>query len=228
MDMKRVDSASPEGDIRIVQLSEWKEASASLAEAFAEESSSLYILNTPDTANWTPEQKWALHILMMEFITYTHLLKGLVIAAGPNYDCVSLWMPPGAENVGLLDTIRSGMLRVKWALSKEGHKRYFDEFMPLLHDTKAQVLAERDNSSWYLVYIGTRPCSRGRGYARRVIEYVTQQADEEGKACYLESSSRANCDFYRKRGFEFKKEIYLQRAEKQVRLDIMVREPVMK
>ena len=126
----------------------------------------------------------------------------------------------------LLTIIRSGMWRLNYLLSREGKKRFFSEFLPLLHDTKAQVMNIRDNDSWYLVYLGTRPSGRGKGYARKVVEFVTRQADVEGRACYLESSNEVNRRIYGKLGFELVKNIYLQRAERHVELDIMVREPV--
>ena len=112
-----------------------------------------------------------------------------------------------------LTIFRSGLWRLNFQLSKEGKKRFFDEFFPLLHDTKAQVLGERDEDSWYLVYIGTKPSGRGKGYARKVIDYVTKQADRDGRACYLESSNFVNRKIYGKMGFEMAKTIYLQRAK---------------
>ena len=69
----------------------------------------------------------------------------------------------------------SGMLAFHWKLSKEGRKRFFNEFLPLLHDTKHEVLDKDDDNSWYLVYIGTKTASRGKGYARALIEYTTKQ-----------------------------------------------------
>ena len=135
-------------------------------------------------------------------------------------------MPPGNNIDDYLTIFRSGMWRLNYQLSKEGKHRFFNEFFPLLHDTKAQVLGNRDDHSWYLVYIGTRPSGRGKGYARKVIEYVTKLGDAEGRACYLESSNAVNRKIYGKLGFELKKNIYLQRAEEQIELDIMVREPV--
>lgn len=125
----------------------------------------------------------------------------------------------------LLTIFRSGLWRLNYQLSGEGKKRFFGEFFPLLHDTKAQVMRERDEDSYYLVYIGTRPSGRGKGYARKVVEYVTKTADAEGRASYLESSNPINRQIYGKLGFELKKNIYLQRADEQVELDIMVREP---
>jgi GNAT superfamily N-acetyltransferase len=40
---------------------------------------------------------------------------------------------------------------------------------------RTEVLGERDANSWYLVYLGTRPDARGKGYARKLVEYVTSQ-----------------------------------------------------
>lgn len=135
-------------------------------------------------------------------------------------------MPPGKNMDDWFTIARSGLWRLNYQLCAEGKKRFFSEFFPLLHDTKAQILRNRDEASWYLVYIGTRPAGRGRGYARKVIEHVTAMADAEGRASYLESTLAVNRKIYAKLGFVLKKSIYLQRAEKQVELDIMVREPV--
>lgn len=51
------------------------------------------------------------------------------------------------------------------------------------------------------------------------------KADAVGLPCYLESSAAVNIPFYAKSGFEYVKEVYLQRSEKPVSLAIMVREP---
>lgn len=42
---------------------------------------------------------------------------------------------------------------------------------------------------------------------------------------YLESSSEANNAYYKKFGFEIKRDIFLERGPVPVRLSIMVREP---
>ena len=77
--------------VRILGLHEYKEAALSLAEAFADDEVSRYFVDTPDRSDWTEKQKWELHVKVMEYITYAHLLRGLVVSAGPNYDCVALW-----------------------------------------------------------------------------------------------------------------------------------------
>ena len=40
---------------------------------------------------------------------------------------------------------------------------------------RAAVLGEREPQSWYLVYLGTRPDARGKGYARKLVEHITAQ-----------------------------------------------------
>lgn len=75
--------------------------------------------------------------------------------------------------------IRSGMWRLNYRLSSEGKKRFFTEFLPLLHDTKQETLGPRDDDSWYLVYIGTKVAGRGKGYARKLIEYVTRIVSDD-------------------------------------------------
>jgi ribosomal protein S18 acetylase RimI-like enzyme len=134
-------------------------------------------------------------------------------------------MPPGKNMDDLLTIFRSGMWRLNYKLSAEAKKRFFTEFLPLLHDVKASVLGTRDHQAWYLVYIGCKLASRGRGYARKLIEDISRRADEEGRPCYLESSNGVNVRIYERMGFDVRKKIHLQRAEKDVELDIMVREP---
>jgi len=51
------------------------------------------------------------------------------------------------------------------------------------------------------------------------------QADEEGRATYLESSSAVNLPYYKKYGFQHKMDIQLERGPKPIKLHIMVREP---
>ncbi|KAF1950785.1 hypothetical protein CC80DRAFT_426011 [Byssothecium circinans] len=210
--------------IRVVTAAEYKQAAACLAEAFAEDEVVWYPINTPDRAEWSKEEKWALHVEILEYVTYAHILKGLVTTIG-DFDAVALWMPPGHDMDDTLTKFRSGMWRLNYRLSPEGKRRYFTEFLPLLHDTKVAALGARDPESWYLVYIGTKPSAQGKGYCRKLIEHVTRQADREGRVTYLESSNDNNPAIYRRFGFETVRRVHLQRARQNVGLDIMVREP---
>lgn len=79
-------------------------------------------------------------------------------------------MPPGKNIDDWYTVLRSGMWRLYFQLSSEGRQRYYNEMLPLLHDTKVEVLGERDENAYYLVYLGTKPHARGRGYARKLLQ----------------------------------------------------------
>ncbi|KAF3044504.1 hypothetical protein E8E11_006030 [Didymella keratinophila] len=211
--------------VRLVTIDEYKQAAACLAEAFAEDEVARYFVDVPDREDWTEEERYALHLEILEYITYAHILKGLVTTVG-DFEAVALWMPPGQNMDDYMTIFRSGMWRLNYRLSAEGKRRFFNEFFPLLHDTMHATLGDRELETWYLVYLGTRPAGRGKGHARKLITHVTKMADREGRACYLESSNAANPAIYRKFGFEERRTIHLQRAQKNISLDIMVREPV--
>ncbi|KAK0715722.1 hypothetical protein B0H67DRAFT_489500 [Lasiosphaeris hirsuta] len=214
--------------VRSVGMSEHREAALSLAHAFAVDDYAKYLVDPGDMTDGTsisPEDKWRLHVDIMAVSVAAHCHNGLVTTTGPDYDSVALWLPPGKHLDGWRTMFRSGMWRLYFQLSTEGKKRYFDEILPLLHDTKASVLGDRDADAWYLVYLGTKPNSQGRGYAKRLLEDVLQRADAENRPVYLESSSLANNAYYAKFGFEIKREICLTRGLKPIPLSIMVREP---
>ena len=78
-------------------------------------------------------------------------------------------MTPGTNMDDWWTLLRSGMWRLYFQLSAESQARLFKEMLPLLHDTKAEVMGDRDNDSYYLVYIGTKATSRGRGYATKLM-----------------------------------------------------------
>lgn len=77
-------------DIRVVTAAEYKEAALCLAEAFAQDDVARYFIDVPDRAHWTEQEKWDLHVEILEYVTYAHILKGLVTTVG-NFDAVALW-----------------------------------------------------------------------------------------------------------------------------------------
>lgn len=77
--------------VRILRKDEYKEAALCLAEAFKNDDVAMYFVRTGDRRDWTAEEEWNLHVYIMECVTHAHLLRGIVTAIGPNYDCVALW-----------------------------------------------------------------------------------------------------------------------------------------
>jgi len=225
IEKKRSLSVSSCEEVRNLDISEYEQAAQCLAEAFAVDEVARYFIDTPDMATYSEEYKYKLHCDILRYLTAAHCYKGIVTTIGPNYDAVALWMPPGKNMDDLWTIFRSGMWRLWYKLSSEGKKRFYNEFLPLLHDTKHNVMGPRDNDSYYLVYLGSKPSARGKGYARKLIEHMVERADNEGRATYLESSAEGNLKYYEKFGFGASCDIQLERAEKPVKLHIMVREP---
>ena len=171
---KAIATSKLSGEIRVVEPEEYKEAAACLAEAFREDKVVRYAVDTPDRMHLTEEERYEMHKQAMEYVTYAHCLNGLVLTVGDNFDCVALWLPPGKNIDDWITILRSGMWRMQFSLSTEGKERFFNEFLPLLSKSKAEVLGDRDHHSWYLNYIGTKASARGKGYARKLIEHVTR------------------------------------------------------
>lgn len=77
--------------VRIVQKHEYKEVALTLAQAFKDDDVAMYFIETGDTSHWSQKEKWDLHVCILEYLVYGHILKGLVTTIGPNYDSVALW-----------------------------------------------------------------------------------------------------------------------------------------
>ncbi|KAL2070573.1 hypothetical protein VTL71DRAFT_13599 [Oculimacula yallundae] len=225
LEKKRSLTPSTDEEVRVLGISEYEQAAKCLAEAFAVDEVARYFIDTDDMATYSEEYKYKMHLDILRYITAAHCYKGIVTTIGPDYDAVALWMPPGQNMDDLWTILRSGMWRLWYKLSSEGKKRFYDEFLPLLHDTKHEVMGARDDDSYYLVYLGSKPSARGKGYARKLIEHMTVTADLENRATYLESSAANNLSYYTKYGFEHIVDIELKRGPDPIKLHIMVREP---
>lgn len=214
---------------RVCKLHEYKAIAHTLALSFADDPVALHFIDLPDTKHWSATRKWNLHVAIMEALVYAHLISGLVTTAGPDYEAVALWLPPGGAAAfdSFATQFRSGLWSLRWKFSKMGRERFCDEFMPLLHDVKHRVLGASDNEEFYLVYLGTKPGARRMGYARALLEDGIARAEASDAPCYLESSKAINVGIYEKFGFEVKERVELETEHpgRTVPLDIMVRQP---
>lgn len=80
-----------ENGVRTIGIAECSEAGRSLAHSFAADALSRYLLDGDDMAGYSDERKWKLHVDIMTYIVASHCYKGLVTAAGPDYDGIALW-----------------------------------------------------------------------------------------------------------------------------------------
>ena len=112
----------------------------------------------------------------------------------PQYEAVSLWIPPGCPELtepygGRLEPLLDELLGPRSALLVEVFKR-FDDAHP------------RVEEHFYLSLLGTHPDHRGRGFGMRLLAENLALVDAEGVAAYLESSNPVNLSRYQSVGFE--------------------------
>ncbi|KAK8106000.1 acetyltransferase [Apiospora kogelbergensis] len=219
--------------VRAIGIAEYKEAGLSLAQAFASDDLARYLVGAEgEGAGGSDEIRWRIHVDIMNYIVAAHCYSGVVTTIGADYDG-GLSRP---DHGRLVDDAAQRLVAPPVAALPEGRRRYYKELLPLLHDTKHDIMGDRDDDCYYLVYLGTKPSGRGRGYATKLIEDMAVKADAENRAMYLESSSLKNNGYYAKFGFEVKKDIYMGMDDSwspsdktmpppPVRMSIMVREP---
>ena len=145
--------------VQRVEIKDYKRAAATLAAAFIEDPVTLYFCRHPHTLSKRQVQQ------RNEYISYPiqgmlivqgydgvyHLCayprrRGLsdwglwrcrTMVRAQRLSCkVNSRMPPWQNMDDYLTIFKSGMWRLYYKLSNEGRKRFFNEFFPLLHDTK--------------------------------------------------------------------------------------------
>ncbi|EPY50598.1 N-acetyltransferase [Schizosaccharomyces cryophilus OY26] len=201
-----------------VKAKDYRKAASVLVEAFYDDPVCLYLCH----CSYDQQYRKVLQG-MMEYIVYAHIMRGIVLQVD-DFSGVSLWMGPGNNMDDWYSIVRSGMWRLNYQLDSEGRQRFFREFLPILHDTKAEILQQRDDSSWYLVYVGIKRNSQGKGCLRKLIQPIMDVCSQQNLPIYLESSHPHNRAIYEHFGFALKKTIYLKRDTSQIPLEIMVRE----
>lgn len=61
--------------------------------------------------------------------------------------------------------------------------------LPLLTKTKTDVMREKDDDSYYLVYIGTKPNARSRGYATKLLQHMIRKVRQQDTQSAASSDS---------------------------------------
>ena len=92
---------------------------------------------------------------------------------------------------------------------------------------KAQSALWDDPKGYYFCNIVTvLPEAQGRGIGKLLFKHVTDQADAEGRKCYLESSrAEPNMAIYERMGFKLAKEMVCDDAGEAITLYCMMRAP---
>lgn len=110
---------------------------------------------------------------------------------------VAAWLPPDEASMSLGRLIRCGFGSAPFTLGPRG----------LIRMISALSVAEKFHKQvkgphWYLFGIGTHPDWQGQGFGSALVKIGTSRADEANLACYLETMTESNVEFYGKHGFE--------------------------
>lgn len=81
----------PAEQIRTIGVDDFQGAAMCMAESFKDDALSRYFLDTPDRPRWSEQDKWDLHLAIMQYLTYVHCMRGIVTSLGPDNACVALW-----------------------------------------------------------------------------------------------------------------------------------------
>ncbi|ODV96741.1 hypothetical protein PACTADRAFT_74358 [Pachysolen tannophilus NRRL Y-2460] len=196
-------------EVEIVDASNYRKAAKTLQIAFVDDKFAEY-LTKPIQSQFLKEQ---VELAIFEASVYSSILDGLVVAIrdkeaekidpnAPFLACACFTKPDSTS--GFWSMVRAGYLKVAWLANKECRRRVFQEQYPLLNETKSKVLGKDYDESWYLSDIGTTPNARGKGCARKLLEYVYKNfIDINNHLCYLESSHPRNKIIYEKLGFTY-------------------------
>lgn len=168
--------------IRVAKASEADAVLDTLMLAFASDPCLRFVLDTPEK-------------LLKGFRPFAMGMGGAAMEHGSAWlaedgAAAALWLPPGVESD------RDAMLAVLGEMARE-------EKLPTLGEVGDAMAAYHPHEPhWYLAMIGVDPARQGRGHGSAMLKASLRRCDEDGVACYLESSNAQNVPLYERFGFE--------------------------
>lgn len=164
---------------------------SSLAKAFHDDPVMAYLFGRTDI----PHDKYVKFFALMAKIQLPHEH----VYVTDKCEAAAIWAPPGQWKVPPLEIAKS----TPGFLSVFGVR-------PFASALGALSLLEKNHPTephYYLEFLGTDPDHQRNGLGGQVLEPVLAKCDEEGVGAYLESSKDVNVPYYRRFGFEVRKEI---------------------
>ncbi|KAG7818845.1 hypothetical protein KL928_002713 [Ogataea angusta] len=173
--------------VEVVTLKDYKKAAKTLQIAFKDD---LYV-NYLTSGITDARLKRQMNMALFEATVYSTILKGLVVAVrdseleqkmpdAPFLAVACFEKPQKAKDHQpqsilnyLWSLYQGGYLKFMWLANKETRQRVFEEQSQMLESFRAEVLGPDRDKSWYLSDIGAIPRGRGKGLARRLIDFVT-------------------------------------------------------
>ena len=134
---------------------------------------------------------------VMRFFIGCGLLRGEALAPSSKLEGIVVWFRASDLSFGLGALARAGLFGTLLALGPETAVR-FVRLGAAKRQHRGPLL---DGGEWFLDVLGVDPAQERKGFARRLIEPGLARADEEGRACFLETSEPRNVGLYERFGF---------------------------
>ncbi len=134
---------------------------------------------------------------VMQFFIRCGLLRGEVVAPSRELEGIAVWFRASDLGFGLGTLVQAGLVGALLALGPAIARR----FVRLGQTKRVHRRRLLDGSEWYLDVLGVDPAHGRKGFAHRLIEPALAWADEEGRACALETSAPENIGLYERFGF---------------------------
>ena len=134
--------------------------------------------------------------LMHPTLKYT-IKNGLAYATTPNFEGIALWLPDDKIFVSTWQYIRSGIL-IPILLAGKGwlkRMRIYDKLCKVKHREHANF------PHYYLYNLAVHPDHQNKGNASKLLKPILEILDQQGLACYLETSEH-NISLYEHFGFQ--------------------------
>ncbi len=146
-----------------------------------------------------------------------------------------MWLPPKPANEpeswssffgSYLLWFKQGLLNIR----HRGHGGLIYRRYQIWKRSQAEAQKEiwtDPNGYYFCNIVVVHPDGQGKGLGRKLMQIVTDQADKEGRRCYLESSRKEpNVKIYEKMGFNVVRAMACEDQGETCDLYCMVREPL--
>lgn len=183
--------------VEVVQLKDYKKAGKTLAIAFKEDPYGKFLMENED-----PASKEEISLALDEGNVYMTIQNGLVVGVRDvelekeDPDCpflaVALFEKPekDPEDEGLLSKwlwwYNNGYARFIWLAKKATRQRVLVQQVNDLDVIRKEVLGDQAQKSWYLADIGAIPRGRGKGLARRLVDYACRNYIDVASPDYID------------------------------------------
>lgn len=131
----------------------------------------------------------------------------------------AVWLPPGHEEMKLLGMLRAGFITAPFRIGIRSLLR-LGRYRKIKQSLRKKALPA---PHWYLAVVGVAPSLQGRGQGPALLRPVLSLADQQQRACCLETLEESNLPFFEKSGFRVRAEGTIPGSE--TRVWTMVREP---